>query len=94
MNAHLDPARPASQHLESRIRRLRRVSLALLAITCTVGLPATFLWGKGGYSMFGNPERTSKFVILLSMGAGACGIVAALLALRATQLSDRLPRGR
>lgn len=90
-HSHSD-ARTAELH--QRIRRLRRASLLLVAISCTIGLPAIFLWGKGGYSMLGDAERTSKFVVLLSMAAGACGIAAALLALRVNRLSDQLPRRR
>lgn len=68
--------------------------MLLVATGLAIGLPATFLWGKGGYAMFGNSERTSTAVILLGLGAGACFILAALLALRIVRLSDSLPRGR
>lgn len=84
-------ARTAALH--ARIRRLRRTSLLLLAISACVGVPATFLWGKGGYAMFGDAERTSKSVVLLGLGAGACALLAAFLALRVSRLSDQLPRG-
>jgi purine-cytosine permease-like protein len=83
-----------ADELHARIQRLRRWVMLLVATSLAIGVPATFLWGKGGYAMFGDSERTSKTVVLLGLGAGACAIVAALLALRIVRLSDSLPRGR
>lgn len=80
--------------LESRIRRLRRASLALFALAFCAGGPLVFLWGKGGHAMFGNAERASTSVLLIGLAAGVGGIAAALLALRANRLSDQLPRRR
>ncbi|MCY3004205.1 MAG: hypothetical protein NTV21_20610 [Planctomycetota bacterium] len=80
--------------LKSRIRRLRLASLLLLAIAFCAGVPLVFLWGRGGHAMFEDSGRTSTFLILLGLAAGACGIAAALLALRVNRLSDQLPRER
>lgn len=83
-----------SDELRARIRRLRRWVALLIAASFAVGVPATFLWGKGGYAMFGDSQRTSTAVILLGLGAGASAIGAALLALRIGRLGDQLPRSR
>lgn len=77
--------------LESRIRRLRRASLLLLAIAFCAGAPLVFLWGRGGHAMFEDSGRTSNLLILFGLAAGACGIAAAL---RVNRLSDQLPRRR
>lgn len=79
--------------LQARIRRLRRWVLLLVVASVAIGVPATFLWGKGGYTMFGDAERASKTVVLLGLVAGVCAIAAAILALRITRLGDTLPRG-
>ena len=83
-----------ADELHARIRRLRRWVVLLVATSLAVGVPATFLWGKGGYAMFGDAQRTSTAVILLGLGAGAGAVLAAILALRIVRLSDSLPRGR
>lgn len=83
-----------ADELHARIQRLRRWVMLLVATGLAIGLPATFLWGKGGYAMFGDAQRTSTAVILLGLGAGGCAILAAFLALRIVRLSDALPRGR
>jgi hypothetical protein len=80
--------------LQARIKRLRRWVLLLVAASFAIGVPATFLWGKGGYVMFGDAERTSMSVVLLGLAAGACAILAAVLALRIVHLGESLPRGR
>jgi hypothetical protein len=79
--------------VQARIKRLRRWVWVLVTASLVVAVPATFLWGKGGYAMFGDSQRTSLTVVLLGLGAGACAIVAAVLALRIVRLSDSLPRG-
>lgn len=83
-----------ADELHARMQRLRRWVMLLVATGLAIGLPATFLWGKGGYAMFGNSERTSTAVIVLGLGGGGCAILAAFLALRIVRLSDALPRGR
>jgi len=83
-----------ADEVHARIRRLRRWVMLLVAASVAIGVPATFLWGKGGYEMFGDSERTSTAVVLLGLGAGACAILAAVLSLRIVRLSDSLPRSR